>query len=408
MHAALAEYGDLPVMLSILSGPPGAAGQSCDIQPATFGASVTLGGPVWSGALVAMKPTNGCSAATNAAELGGSIALIQRGICYFSDKVMNAQNAGAIATIVYDNVRNGALITMSPTGSSLPTIPACFISYSNGAALVSFLSTAPVSLTFPTGKTASLPGVGIETMDRLEDFSSRGPTLDQRLKPDVVCTGGNIRSALSFGDLPTSSTPPLQCGAGAVVEMSGTSMAAPSCAGASALVRQYFREGFHVAGVRNLSAGVLPSAALIKAVMIHSGRRMYATQGDSFVLPPSMPDRAQGFGRVDLPSVLRFAGDGASFRLSVWDRESVGDGELREYSLEVPAGAGRLRASLVWTDPPSTLIAWQNLVNNLDLSVIGPDGGFAYGNGLTQWDETHGTKPAVDVVNNAEQVMFSR
>jgi uncharacterized protein YfaP (DUF2135 family) len=74
----------------------------------------------------------------------------------------------------------------------------------------------------------------------------------------------------------------------------------------------------------------------------------------------------------------------------------------------VPAGAGRLRASLVWTDPPSTLIAWQNLVNNLDLSVIGPDGGFAYGNGLTQWDETHGTKPAVDVVNNAEQVMFSR
>ena len=47
------------------------------------------------------------------------------------------------------------------------------------------------------------------------------------------------------------------------------------------------------------------------------------------------------------------------------------------------------------------------LVNDLDLSVVGPDGGFVYGNGLTQWDETHGTQPAVDTVNNAEQVLCS-
>ena len=395
------EYGDLPILLTILSGPAGAAGQSCDIQPAAFGASVVAGGTVWSGALVAMAPILGCSAATNSAKLKGAIALIQRGTCQFTVKVLNAQNAGAIAAIVYDNVNGEALITMSGSAPTI-TVPACFISSQNGQVLRQFLASSAVSIKFPTGGTTYIPGLGTETIDRLEDFSSRGPTLDQRLKPDVVCPGGNIKSALSFGD-PPSITP--QCGAGSVVEMSGTSMATPNCAGASALVRQYFREGFHVAGVRNPSAGLLPTAALIKAVMIHSGRPLYVPQGDGFVLPQSMPDRSQGFGLVSLPSVLRFAGDGASFNLSVWDRQSVGDGDVLEYCLEVPAASGRLRASLVWTDPPASMVAFQVLVNNLDLNIIAPDGTFLYGNALTQWDEAHGTQPSLDAVNNAEQVM---
>ena len=37
-------------------------------------------------------------------EVNGNIALIQRGTLYFSEKVTNAMNAGAIATIIYNNV----------------------------------------------------------------------------------------------------------------------------------------------------------------------------------------------------------------------------------------------------------------------------------------------------------------
>ena len=37
-------------------------------------------------------------------EVNGNIALIQRGALYFSEKVTNAMNAGAIATIIYNNV----------------------------------------------------------------------------------------------------------------------------------------------------------------------------------------------------------------------------------------------------------------------------------------------------------------
>ncbi len=51
-------------------------------------------------------------------------------------------------------------------------------------------------------------------------------------------------------------------------------MAAPACAGAAILVRQYFMNGFYAKGARNDSAGFIPSAALVKAVMINSAKPM--------------------------------------------------------------------------------------------------------------------------------------
>jgi subtilisin family serine protease len=399
-RAALLEYGNLVLLLTVISGPPGMAGQSCDIQPAAFGPAVILGGPVWTGQLVLMKPLLGCSSATNAVQLKGGMALIQRGTCEFGTKVLNAQRAGAIAAVVFDNVVNTNLLIMSAgaDGRSV-TIPSCFISWRNGEVLKSYLDSAAVSISFPSGETV-LPGEGLETRNRLDDFSSRGPTLDQRFKPDIVCPGGNIRSALSFG----SGSAARQCGAGSVVEMSGTSMATPSCAGASALVRQYFREGYHIDGIRNPSAGLNATAALVKAVMIHSGRPVYILQGGALILPQTMPDYSQGYGRVDLHSVLRFDGEPV-FNLSVWNKEQVSDGGSRHYCLVVNPGATRLRVTVVWTDPPGTLGSNRILINDLDLSVITPDGAFYYGNALTQWNEVHGSHAVIDNLNNAEQVL---
>ena len=54
----------------------------------------------------------------------------------------------------------------------------------------------------------------------------------------------------------------------ALLEMSGTSMATPLCAGHAALVRQYFRLGFYPAGAPTPAAAFSPTAALVKAVMI--------------------------------------------------------------------------------------------------------------------------------------------
>ena len=67
----------------------------------------------------------------------GKVALINRGTCSFVEKVKNAQNAGAIAVIMINNVP-GAPIIMGGTDNTI-TIPAIMISDVNGAAFVAQL-----------------------------------------------------------------------------------------------------------------------------------------------------------------------------------------------------------------------------------------------------------------------------
>jgi Zn-dependent metalloprotease len=48
--------------------------------------------------------TNGCSAFTNAADIAGKWAYVDRGVCTFATKVANAENAGATGIVVGDSV----------------------------------------------------------------------------------------------------------------------------------------------------------------------------------------------------------------------------------------------------------------------------------------------------------------
>jgi len=88
-----------------------------------------------------------CQAPTNAFDIAGKIALIKRGSCFFSNKVKNAQDAGASAVIVMDSIPdNPQGLNMSSTGLLGITIPAVFITKESGDQLLAQMANGPVNV----------------------------------------------------------------------------------------------------------------------------------------------------------------------------------------------------------------------------------------------------------------------
>ncbi|WP_419892979.1 S8 family peptidase [Oceanobacillus kimchii] len=73
------------------------------------------------------------------------------------------------------------------------------------------------------------------TDDGIADYSSRGPTIDKLIKPDVYAPGTNIISLLAPGSVLESQIPEMVIDEN-YIQLSGTSMATPICAGIIALM----------------------------------------------------------------------------------------------------------------------------------------------------------------------------
>ena len=113
--------------------------------------------------------------------------------------------------------------------------------------------------------------------NNLAYFSSMGPTADGRFKPDITAVGYQIASAKSGGYSAIPSCPS-ESYSKTLKFLSGTSMATPGIAGHAALIRQYFREGWWYSGLKNSSAGFIPSGALVKAVILNAGTVLSGVQ----------------------------------------------------------------------------------------------------------------------------------
>ncbi|WP_291118927.1 T9SS-dependent M36 family metallopeptidase [Flavobacterium sp. UBA6135] len=88
--------------------------------------------------------SDACSVAINAQAIAGKICVIRRGTCLFVEKVKNAQNAGAIAVIIVNNVEGN--IVMGGADATI-TIPAISVTQAVGESIIAQMAQGTVNAT---------------------------------------------------------------------------------------------------------------------------------------------------------------------------------------------------------------------------------------------------------------------
>ncbi|MBK9270408.1 MAG: T9SS type A sorting domain-containing protein [Saprospiraceae bacterium] len=107
---------------------------------ADFGADLSSG--LWTADAILAEPLLACTDITNAGAMAGKIAVIERGICFFDEKALRAQQAGAIAVVIINHGdfsnRGGppyTLFVAFPNIAAQVTIPCVMLGYDDNLAL---------------------------------------------------------------------------------------------------------------------------------------------------------------------------------------------------------------------------------------------------------------------------------
>lgn len=191
--------------------------------------------------------------------------------------------------------------------------------------------------------------------DEVTGFSSFGPATDGRIKPDL-CTIGE----------------------------GGTSFASPTLAGVYAQLHQAFMSHH---------AGTEPPVGLIKAIL----------QNTADDIGNRGPDFKHGYGKANARKAYRVISEGT------WNEDSVNNAQQRSFQLAIPANTREVKVMIYWSDVAGAANAAKALVNDLDMSMVSPNGNTT----LLPWvlDPTadsitlnNDAIRAVDTLNNMEQV----
>lgn len=234
-----------------------------------------------------------------------------------------------------------------------------------------------------------------DDINHIANFSSIGPVLHNRQKPDVITPGTWIistRSSVCIEDwitgrrvshdkavgygLPNGSIfghgdknlpSPINFDSSFSKDYmysSGTSMSTPITAGACVIIRQYL-----------VNLGVQPSAALIKALLINGAVNI------------GHPRNIQGWGMINLEKSL-LPGDSIKFDDSI--NNAISTGEINTYSVTVKSLPEPVVATMVWRDPPGDTIQ-----NKLHFRLINTNTGDVF----TSEDENN-------IQNNVQKIVI--
>src|SRR5690606_4364382 len=229
---------------------------------------------------------------------------------------------------------------------------------------------ATVTGAYSTAKNVLTVGSNGKTRDILSLFSSRGPTKDCRLNPEITAVGTRLYSTVDHNNYALNS---------------GTSMACPNVAGAAGLLYERYKQ---------MHSGENPKGSLIKTLLMN-GADDLGNIG---------PDFRFGFGLMNVGHSLRML-DSSQFFIDTINTE-----QIKNFNLQIPANIAEAKIMLYWNDAPAAPLSAQTLVNNLDLQIISPSG-----NTLLPWvlnpDPNFVDDPAsigVDSRNNVEQITINQ
>ncbi|GIV76600.1 MAG: hypothetical protein KatS3mg050_0994 [Litorilinea sp.] len=288
---------------------------------------------------------------------------------YFSDQILNydavASTHSYVMTYgVYDGVAAGidSIVrgdAVDSDGNTVPPRLAIFAVANQGTSAQYDNEEGFYSIYAPAKNSLGVGSVNTDT-DLVSSFSSRGPTFDGRIKPDVVAPGCHNDA---FEGIVSTST---NLG---YVGKCGTSMAAPAVAGVVALMFEQIRYTF--------GPTFMPLPSTIKALLVNTATDLSGTTPfndpdcDCPYTYGEGPDWATGYGLVNAQAAVQ------AIRAKAFIEDQVSPANTQdEYTIQVTAGQSELRFTLAWDDEPgSTLTAETSpkLVNNLDLVLVAPD-----------------------------------